>query len=79
MQPEFPVTVKFDDGEEWVLNDVEEVESSLVWFDSEDAEEEATVFDRFGRLVRLKVEALQLLIFEGIEKKYEGLKEEEIS
>jgi len=69
MKPEFPLKVIFDDGDEWILNTVEEVEGSLEWFDSDEPEEEATILDKLNRPVRLKVQGLRLSVFELIEQK----------
>ena len=65
MQPEFPIKVLFqEDGEEWMLNDEEDIAVNLEWFNSDDPEERAIVTDNRGRPVRLKVEALDVLICE---------------
>lgn len=65
MRPEFPITVTFhEDGDVWVLNSIEEVASSLEWFDSEDPTQRATVTDREGRAVHLQVKKLDVLVFE---------------
>lgn len=69
MKTEFPLHVKFDDGEEWILNTIEEVECNLEWFDTDDCDKSAEVFDDQGRHVRLKVEALKLLVCELMENK----------
>ncbi len=71
MKPEFPLKVIFNDGDEWILNNVEEVEGSLEWFDSDEPQEEATLLDKLNRPVRpdLKIGDLQFLIFELIEQK----------
>lgn len=59
--PTFPIRVVFhDDGDEWVLGSVEELVSSLEWFDSDDPAEHASVHDASGRRVRLRVEWLEL-------------------
>lgn len=65
MQPEFPIRVTFlDDGDEWVLDSIQELACSLEWFDSDDPEERVSVVDRKGRAVRIKVEALRVLRLE---------------
>jgi hypothetical protein len=69
MKPEFPLHVRFVDGKERILETIEEVETSLEWFDSDDDDNSAIVFDRQGRPVRLKVEALQVITCELIENK----------
>ena len=64
-QPEYPIQVLFkEDGESWILNDEDELANNLEWFDSEGADENAAVTDKNGRAVRLKVEKLELIIFE---------------
>ena len=64
-KPEFPITVRFEeDGEEWVLDTIHEIAGSLEWFDSDDPEERATVIDRRGRSVRLKVVQLDVHVLE---------------
>lgn len=64
-QPTFPVTVGFEeDGEEWTFDSIEEMACSLEWFDSDDPEENATVRDAHGRAVRIKVERLEVKVFE---------------
>jgi len=67
MRAELPLYVKFDDGEEWILNTVEEIECNLEWFDTDDGDKSAEVFDNQGRSVRLKVEGLQLFVCELME------------
>ena len=67
MKPEFPLHIKFDDGEEWILETIEEVECNLEWFDTDDDDKSALVFDNYGKSVRLKVEALKLLVCELIQ------------
>lgn len=67
MKAEFPIKVKFDDGEEWILETVEEVETNLEWFDTDDGDKSALVFDRLDRPVRLKVEGFTLLMMELLE------------
>ena len=62
--PVFPITVTFDDGDVWVFEDPEHIETSLEWFDSEDPDEGAVVTDASGRRVRLKVVALDIKVFE---------------
>ena len=64
MKAEFPLKVKFNDGEEWILETVEEVETNLEWFDTDDRDRSALVFDRLDRPVRLKVEGFTLLMLE---------------
>jgi hypothetical protein len=60
-EPTFPIRVVFhEDGDEWVLGSVEELVSSLEWFDSDDPAENASVVDASGRRVRLRVEWLEL-------------------
>jgi hypothetical protein len=63
--PEFPITVRFaEDGEEWLLDSMYDIAVNLEWFDSEDPEERATVVDRLGRSVRLKVVELDVIVCE---------------
>ncbi len=65
MTPEFPITVTFhEDGEIWVLDSIAELACNLEWFDSDDPEENASVTDATGRPVRIKVENLDVLVFE---------------
>jgi hypothetical protein len=66
MKPDFPIRVKFADGEEWKFSDEHEAEITLEWFDSDQADEEAQVFDAQGRPVRLKVEELTVRVCEVI-------------
>jgi hypothetical protein len=67
VQPKFPLHVKFlEDGDEWTLESVDELTSSLEWFDSDDPDERATVRDAQGRPVRVKVAALKLQLLELI-------------
>ena len=63
-QPEFPITVKFDDGDVWEFENVGEIACTLEWFNSDDPEEEAIVFDNKNRKVRVKVDELNLTVFE---------------
>lgn len=62
MKPEFPLHVIFADGTEYVLETEEEIATSLEYFDTEDGDTSASVFDNQKRKVRLKVERLEVLI-----------------
>ncbi|EJA7361154.1 hypothetical protein [Vibrio alginolyticus] len=54
-KPKFPISVTFlEDGEVWVLDNINELGSNLEWFDSSDPEEEALVKE-------LRIETLFLL------------------
>jgi hypothetical protein len=67
-EPEFPIRVTFhEDGDEWVLDSPEELACSLEWFDTDDPEEHASVVDRHGRAVRIKVEALEVVRLELVQ------------
>lgn len=61
-EPEYPITVVYADGQRWCLESREDAETSLEWFDSEDPEEGARVFDARRRPVHLVVERLQLKV-----------------
>jgi hypothetical protein len=64
VKPEFPITVEFlEDGERWELLE-HDISMNLEWFDSEDPEQRARVWDRLGRPVRLKVERLETRVCE---------------
>ena len=64
-EPRFPITVKFhEDDESWTLLDLNDAACSLEWFDSHDKDEKADVIDSEGRPVRLKVQALEVVICE---------------
>jgi len=67
MKPDYPLHVKFADGEEWIFSDAHEAEVNLEWFDSDQSDEQAHVFDAYSRPVRLKIEALSLLVCELID------------
>jgi len=63
--PEFPLTISYhSDGNAWAFETAEELLSALDWFDSDDPAERASVMDARGRLVRLKLQNGQLLVFE---------------
>ena len=63
MKPEFPIKVVFfEDNEEWVLENEEELACSLEWFDSDDEDENAIVTDSLGRNVRIKIKGLKIII-----------------
>jgi|GEM_PF-3346685 len=65
MKPEFPIVVRFAElQEEWVFEDKAELACTLEWFDSNDVSEKSQVLDAKGRRVTVKVERLQLLVFE---------------
>lgn len=66
MEPVFPIHVKFEDGDEWILNTVEELITSLEWFDSEDDDKTVKVYDNLGRPIHLKIEKFELIICELI-------------
>lgn len=64
-RPEYPIKVVFkEDGETWILNNEEELATSLEWFDSESPTENAMAIDNQGRAIRIKVEKLELVTFE---------------
>ena len=64
-QPEYPIKVGFEeDGETWILNNDKELATTLEWFDSDAPDEHAKVTDKLGRAVRIKIEKLELLVFE---------------
>ena len=62
--PQYPITVRFDDGEEWVLQNEAELASSLEWFDSEDPTQEAAALDAAGNKICVVVRAHKLLKLE---------------
>ena len=63
--PEFPLTISYhSDGNAWTFESADELLSTLDWFDSDDPAERASVMDARGRLVRLKLQHGQLLVFE---------------
>ena len=63
--PEFPLTISYHgDGNAWTFESADELLSTLDWFDSDDPAERASVMDARGRLVRLKLQHGQLLVFE---------------
>jgi len=68
-KPLFPIKYVFhgdenDDPEEEAYEDLKELACNLEWFDSEDPEENATILDAQGRQVRLKIVALDAIVFE---------------
>ena len=63
--PEFPLTISYhSDANAWTFETADELLSSLDWFDSDEPAERASVVDARGRLVRLKLQNGQLLVFE---------------
>jgi hypothetical protein len=65
IEPIFPITVIFrENGKEYIetFDDEDDIRYNLEWFDSED--ENVIVKDGKGRLVNLKVEALEIITFE---------------
>ena len=65
IKPEFPLRAfdSEDNNEELFANE-EELACTLEWFDSTDADETIQVTDNKGRLVRLKIEQLQIIVCE---------------
>lgn len=61
MNPEFPIRVKFADGDEWVLENEDQVANNLEWFDTDDPQEDTEVIDARERAVRLKVVGLKVI------------------
>lgn len=59
--PQYPIQVRFADGDRWSLDNEIEVAKSIEWFDSEDPEEEAEVSDALGRRVTVKIEAHRVI------------------
>ena len=69
MRPAFPLRVRFrENGDEWSLDSEDEVAENLEWFNSADASENAQVWDANGRRVRIKVEALRVLVLELVDE-----------
>lgn len=73
-EPQFPIKYVFrgdeyDGLEEETYGDLKELACNLEWFDSEDPEwKDSSILDARGRLVRLKVVALEVIIFELMEE-----------
>ncbi len=72
MAPQYPLTVRFDDGTVEVLATPAEVAGTLEWFDTDDptdtrTDTHGTVLDAQGRGVRLKVEQLEIVTCEVID------------
>lgn len=60
-KPVFPIKVFFkEDGDEWILDNEDEIASSLEWFNSEDPEENTIVTDKNGNPVKLVIEKLEI-------------------
>jgi hypothetical protein len=59
MQPEFPISVRFENGEIESYNDLEELIHNLEDFDS-DMATDCEARDATGRRVRLKLQLLEL-------------------
>ena len=57
----FPLTVSFADGDELTVDSIEDAETTLEWFDSDDPKEGIIVRDQLGRRVSLRIEALRLI------------------
>jgi hypothetical protein len=60
MRPTFPITVLHEDGERWDLATPDELAATVEWFDSDESDGSMTIVDAQGRLVRLKVVALEI-------------------
>lgn len=63
-QPVFPLHLRIESEPEELLFNLEEVSTSLEWFDSEDDDKSIVVVDDTEQPVRLKIEALKVLICE---------------
>lgn len=61
--PQYPLRVTFSDGETVVVEDEVDAVRNLEWLDTEDPEDPVTVVDRLGRLVRLRMEFLEIKEF----------------
>jgi len=59
MQPQFPIYVRFENGETETYDDVEELILNLEDFDS-DLDKDCEARDALGRRVRLKLKLLEL-------------------
>lgn len=59
MQPEFPISVRFENGEIETYDDLEDLIHNLEDFDS-DVNEDCEVRDAVGRRVHLKLKLLEL-------------------
>lgn len=66
--PAFPLVVRYEDGEEEELASLDDAVTTLEWFDSDNPESEASVYDASGRRVRLKIEALKIIRFELLDQ-----------
>ena len=63
--PEFPITIAFhEDRDAWTVESLDELVTTVPWFDSDDPAQAATVTDALGRLVRLRVDNQNVLTFE---------------
>ncbi len=59
MQPEFPISVRFENGEIESYDDLEDLIHNLEDFDS-DVNKDCEARDAFGRRVHLKLKLLEL-------------------
>lgn len=62
MEPQFPISVRFEDGEIETYDDLEELIHNLEHFDS-DVDKDCEARDAAGRRVRLKLYLLELKEF----------------
>lgn len=61
MEPKFPITVTFhEDGDVWVLDNINELGTNLEWFNSTNPDERASVRDASNKDVTLVVEKLKV-------------------
>ena len=66
--PEFPITIVFHvDRDSWTAGSLDELVSTMGWFDSDDPAQAATVTDARARLVRLKIQNHLLINLEVAE------------
>ena len=62
--PQFPIRVLFhNDNEEETFDNLIDAACHLEFFDNHDPDENATVTDKLGKPVHLKVEMLEVKIF----------------
>jgi hypothetical protein len=62
-QPQFPFTLRFENGDTQTYESIEDLELNLEDFDS-DQDVQCEVRDALGRRVRLKISLLQLIALE---------------
>jgi len=64
VRPQYPLTVRFNDGEVETIADDRDACCNLEWLDTDDAEDPVVVSDALGRRVRMRMAFCEIAVCE---------------